>query len=204
MGSTAVILAVLAFCLGACPFSLWIGYRFLGKDIREYGDGNPGTANAFRAGGRVVGGLAVALDMGKGIPFVAMAHYMYDLPERSVLAIGMLAILGSAFSPFLHFRGGKSIAVTGGVLLAAPEGGAFVAAIVFLVVGFLFMDRAAWMVMFSTSSVVVWLMALGRSLAMVWFMVGVVVVLAYTHRHDLKQPPSFINKAARWREPAAH
>lgn len=48
-----VSLAVLAFWLGACPFSVWIGRWFLDKDIREYGDGNPGAINVFRAGGQV-------------------------------------------------------------------------------------------------------------------------------------------------------
>ena len=202
MTTAAIVLGFLAFLLGACPFSLWLGRRFLGSDIRGYGDRNPGAANVFRAGGRFLGGLAVALDMGKGIPFVAAAYYVYDLPERVVLGIGMAAILGSAFSPFLHFRGGKSLAVTGGVMLATPERDLFVAAVVFLILGALFMDRAAWMVMFSVSSVTAWLIILGRSVAQVWFMVGVCVVLAYTHRHDLRQAPEFINRLSQWQRPA--
>lgn len=36
-----ILLAIVAFGLGACPFSVWIGRWFLGKDIRDYGDGNP-------------------------------------------------------------------------------------------------------------------------------------------------------------------
>ena len=35
------LLAIAAFGLGACPFSVWVGRWFLGKDIRDYGDGNP-------------------------------------------------------------------------------------------------------------------------------------------------------------------
>jgi glycerol-3-phosphate acyltransferase PlsY len=66
--------AVSAFWLGACPFSVWIGRWVLGKDIRDYGDGNPGAANVFRAGGRKSGCLAVILDTTKGVPFVALAH----------------------------------------------------------------------------------------------------------------------------------
>ena len=40
------LLVVSAFWLGACPFSVWIGQWLLGKDIRDYGDGNPGAAGA--------------------------------------------------------------------------------------------------------------------------------------------------------------
>ncbi|MFW6056577.1 MAG: glycerol-3-phosphate acyltransferase [Chloroflexota bacterium] len=202
MTTAAITLGFLAFCLGACPFSLWLGRRFLNSDIRDYGDRNPGATNVFRAGGRFLGWVAVALDMGKGIPFVAAAYYVYDLPERIVLSIGMAAILGSAFSPFLHFRGGKSIAVTGGVMLATPERDLFVAAVVFLILGALLMDRAAWMVMFSVSSVTAWLIILGRSIAQVWFMLGVVLVLAYTHRHELRRGPAFTNRFSQWNRSA--
>ena len=66
----ATLLAVSAFCLGACPFSVWIGHWLLGKDIRDYGDGNPGVANVFRAGGRKSGCLAVIMGTAKGIPFI--------------------------------------------------------------------------------------------------------------------------------------
>ena len=55
----SALLVVVAFWLGACPFSVWIGRWFLGKDIRNYGDGNPGAANVFRAGGRKTGLFAV-------------------------------------------------------------------------------------------------------------------------------------------------
>ena len=74
-------LAVLAFCLGACPFSLWVGKWLLGKDIRSYGDGNPGAINVFRAGGRKAFALAMFLDIGKGIPFVFLAHSYFELPQ---------------------------------------------------------------------------------------------------------------------------
>ena len=74
------ILALCAFGLGACPFSLWVGRWFLGRDIRNYGDGNPGAVNVFRAGGRKAGLLAVLLDVAKGVPFVWLAHSFFELP----------------------------------------------------------------------------------------------------------------------------
>ena len=99
-----VLLANCAFCLGACPFSLWIGRWLLHKDIREYGDGNPGAVNAFLAGGRKIGGLALIMDVGKGIPFVFVAHLVFRLPQPAVAVVGICAIIGHAFSPFLRFH----------------------------------------------------------------------------------------------------
>ena len=96
-----------AFGLGACPFSVWIGQWFLGKDIRDYGDGNPGAANVFRAGGRKSGLLAVILDTAKGIPFVFLAYSFFKLPEAAVMAVALSAILGHAFSPSASAKRGK-------------------------------------------------------------------------------------------------
>ncbi len=95
------LLSIGAFASGSLPFSMWIGKLFLKKDIRDFGsDRNPGAANVFRAGGRISGGLAVFLDIAKGTPFVFLAQ-MVKLPEIDVYVIGLLAILGHAYSPFL-------------------------------------------------------------------------------------------------------
>ena len=49
LGASTLVLSIAAFWLGACPFSVWIGRWFLDKDIRHFGDGNPGCGNVFRA-----------------------------------------------------------------------------------------------------------------------------------------------------------
>jgi glycerol-3-phosphate acyltransferase PlsY len=110
-------LSLAAFLLGACPFSLWLGRLFLNTDIRRYGDGNPGATNVFRAGSTIIGALAVTLDISKGIPFVVLAHSMFHLGQMHVVAVGLSAMLGHAFSPFLGFKGGKALAVTAGVVI---------------------------------------------------------------------------------------
>jgi len=51
----SALLVIAAFWLGACPFSVWVGRWLLGKDITNYGDGNPGAANVFRAGNVKIG-----------------------------------------------------------------------------------------------------------------------------------------------------
>ena len=168
MLSTTLALATSAFCLGACLFSLWVGRLFLKRDIRGYGEGNPGATNVFRAGGRLVGALAVALDMAKGTPFVIPADCVYGLPERLTLMIGMCAIVGNAFSPLLRFRGGKSLAVSGGVLLAMPNQDVFVVAVLLICLGFLFLEQASWIVVVSTGGTLAYVAAVVRSLAQVW------------------------------------
>ena len=92
----SILIAIASFWLGACPFSVWIGSWFLGKDIRDYGDGNPGAANVFRTGAHKLGYLAVTFDVLKGVPFVFLAHSFWGLSDLAVVFIALGAILGHA------------------------------------------------------------------------------------------------------------
>jgi glycerol-3-phosphate acyltransferase PlsY len=193
-----VTLVVLAFWLGACPFSLWVGKWLLGKDIRNYGDGNPGATNVLRAGGRKAFALAMFLDIGKGIPFVALAHYYFGLPMAMVMAVGLSAILGHAFSPLLRFNGGKALAVMGGVLLGLPQLDIFFALVAFMLLGFLLIDVDAWRVMFGTTSTLIYLVITrGVSLEPL-FMLCVIAILVVKHFDDLKTKPRLKGKLITW------
>jgi glycerol-3-phosphate acyltransferase PlsY len=194
----AVLLAVFAFCLGACPFSIWIGHWFLGKDIREYGDGNPGAANVFRAGGHKSGYLAVTLDVAKGVPFVFLAHSLFELPGLAVVVVALSAILGHAFSPFLRWRGGKSIAVTFGVLVALPQHEMLVAFAFFLVLGCLFIEVDAWTPVFSAAGTLAYLAVTRGSSWESLFMLCVLAILAVKHFEELHAIPGARGRLVRW------
>ena len=194
----SVALAVSAFCLGACPFSLWIGHWLLGKDIRAYGDGNAGAFNVFRAGGRKSGCLALILDMAKGVPFVVLAHSFFGLPQVAVMAVGLSAILGSAFSPILRFKGGKSLAVTCGVLFALPQHQILIAIIVFMLLALLFIEIDAWRVVFASAGSLIYLVSTtGISLESL-FMLCVLAILAAKHSKDLRTIPRFNARPVAW------
>jgi glycerol-3-phosphate acyltransferase PlsY len=194
----SVLLVVAAFGLGACPFSLWIGKWLLDKDIRDYGDGNPGSFNVLRAGGRGAFVLALILDIGKGVPFVALAHYYLGLPDAVVMTVGLSAILGHAFTPILRFNGGKALAVMGGVLLALPQHEIFISVLIFMVLGFLLIDVDAWRVMFATTATLIYLVVeKGVSLEPL-FMLCVVAILAVKHFDDLKTRPRFKGRLITW------
>jgi glycerol-3-phosphate acyltransferase PlsY len=109
-----ILWVALAFLSGALPLSVWLGRLALGLDIRRYGDGNPGAANVYRAGGAVWGGLAVLLDFFKGAVPVSAAHYGIGLQGGWLAAVALAVVAGHAWSPFLRFRGGKALAVSFG------------------------------------------------------------------------------------------
>lgn len=193
-----ILLAVAAFCLGACPFSLWVGRRLLGKDIRDYGDGNPGAANVFRAGGRKAGCLAIILDMAKGTPFVVLAYLVFVLPEAAVAVVAVSAILGSAFSPLLRFRGGKSIAITYGVLLALPYPEMYLSFAIFMFLGFLFIKTHSWIVMLGPTGTLAFLAATRASYWELLFMLSVLMILAVKHHNELRTVPQFEMRLTNW------
>ena len=65
-----------AFVCGSLPFSVWVGRLALGKDIRAFGDGNPGATNVLRAGGKWLGAIAAVLDASKGFIPVGLATFV--------------------------------------------------------------------------------------------------------------------------------
>jgi len=196
--TTTFILAVLAFWLGACPFSLWLGRWLMKEDIRRYGDHNPGAYNVFRAGNAKIGILALFLDIAKGIPFVLIAHTVFKLPDPAVYAIGLCAILGHAYSPLLHFKGGRALAVTAGVLLAQPYLDIFLATMLFVFLAFLFNQTNAWTVIFGIMAATLYT-AISHDVSWAFlFMLLMLSIIGMKHFGDLKTAPSFTIRPAGW------
>lgn len=191
------LLTVCAFLLGACPFSVWVGRWLLGKDIRAYGDGNPGAANVFRAGSRRAGTLAVLLDLAKGIPFVALAHSTGQ-PDAVALAVGLSAVLGHAFSPLLHFRGGKAVAVTFGVLIALPQHEMLAAFTAFTILGFLFIQNDAWTVLLGPVGTLAYLAVTRGNSWESAFMFFVLALFVLKYHNDLQTIPRARLKVIDW------
>jgi glycerol-3-phosphate acyltransferase PlsY len=198
------LLSAAAFGLAAVPFSVLIGRWLLGKDIRNYGDGNPGAANVFRAGGQKAGYLAVFLDVGKGVPFVLAASSYFGLTALSIVAVGVSAVLGHAFSPFLRWHGGKSVAVTFGVLLALPAHEVLLAFIACIIIGALFIEADAWAVVFAAAGSLAYLAFTRAEAWEILLMLCLLAILAFKHRDDLRTVPGLRGRLVRWVQSILH
>ncbi len=187
--STA-IWAVFGYLLGSLPFSLWIG-RLRGVDVRHYGDGNPGAANAWRAGSWKAGVPAVLLDFAKGALPVTLAVQCAAVSGWHRLPVMLAPVLGHAFSPLLRFRGGKAVATTFGVWtgLTLWEGPTILGCLVGLF--WLLQTADAWTVVFSMVGLCAYWLLLGRDVALFVFCCANAALLFWTHRRDLRQRPSF-------------
>ncbi len=195
----ALIWTAIGLLLGSIPFSVILGRILLGKDIRQFGDGNPGGTNLGRASGKkLLGALAIVVDMAKGALPVAMAHYVFGVMGWNLVPVMLAPILGHAYSPFLRFRGGKAIAATFGVwtVLTVPFG-PFVMALGLLALNQL-LAPPGWAVMTALVVLLAFLAVLGLTsppILAAWL--GTVVVLALKHGADLQQAPQRRKPAGR-------
>ena len=89
-----------------------------GIDIREFGSGNPGATNVYRAAGRGAGLLTLALDVLKGMVPVLLVTRLFPEDQALASCAGLAAIAGHNWTPFLSFKGGKGVATSIGVFLA--------------------------------------------------------------------------------------
>ena len=114
----SVVLAVLiAYLWGAVPTAYLLTRAVRRVDIRELGSGNVGASNVM-----VHLGLRVGLALGffdalaKGTLPVALAALAgHDLAVQ--VAVGLAAVAGHNWSPFLRFTGGRGMASAMGVYL---------------------------------------------------------------------------------------
>ena len=58
----AVTMLIIAYLLGSIPSAVWIGKKYYGIDIREYGSKNAGTTNMLRVLGRRAAPLVAWVD----------------------------------------------------------------------------------------------------------------------------------------------
>jgi glycerol-3-phosphate acyltransferase PlsY len=184
-------LIVLAYLAGSLPFSVWLGRLMLDTDIREYGDGNPGASNAWKAGGWRVGLAALLLDYSKGAVPIGWLHFVVGLSGWALVAAALAPVLGHAFSPFLHFQGGKALAVTFGVWtgLMVAEGPVVLGLCFGIFIAVLSSD--GWAVVFGMLSFLLYLLLFhpDGTLWAVWC--GNFVILVWKHRYDLRQGVGF-------------
>lgn len=108
----------ISFLIGSIPFSYIITKKFFNKDITDAPDKNPGATNAFRMAGLKAGIPSLVLDIFKGYIVAYIAKHILFLKDLELFAVAFIVILGHAYSVFLNFKGGKSIASTTGVLFA--------------------------------------------------------------------------------------
>jgi glycerol-3-phosphate acyltransferase PlsY len=115
-----------AYFLGATPTSYLITKLGRGIDLREHGSKNLGATNVYRVLGWKYAIPVALLDAAKGAAPVALFGRWVGGggggggggPDWFAVALGIAAVLGHMYSPYVRFKGGKGVATAAGMFLA--------------------------------------------------------------------------------------
>ena len=178
---------LIGFLSGSIPFSYLIVRFFLSLDVRDYNDGNPGAGNAWKLGGWPLGLPATILDFSKGAVPVGLAYYMYGVSGWSLVLPALSPIFGHAFTPFLGFRGGKSVAVTFGVWSSLTMIKGSLAFGIFTGVFYLFQTVDSWSIISGFFCFLPYLLFQqeGNHILAIWS--GNMIIFIWRYRFELKQ-----------------
>lgn len=186
-----LILVVAAYILGSLPFGVIVAKTVRGIDLRQFGSGNIGAANAIRTLGPWWGGLVLLADVAKGslavgiLPGLAGPFAPQLIPAAQVTG-GLMAIIGHNYSVFLGGKGGKGIATSLGVLICLDWRAAVLGLALWgLMVVITHYSSVGSLV--GALSIPVWMYATGKPLAYKLFALLAVFFAFYQHRGNLKR-----------------
>ena len=115
---TIVLWLAAAYLLGATPTAYLAGRLARGIDLREHGSRNLGATNVYRVLGWGWAIPVALVDIAKGAIPVALFARWADAGPWLAVALGIVAVLGHVFSPYVGFRGGKGVATALGMFVA--------------------------------------------------------------------------------------
>ncbi len=124
----AILLCIfVGYLLGSIPTGYWVGRAWGGIDIREHGSGSMGATNILRTLGQLPALIVLGVDVLKGSMAVMLASIVASTGAEQgdpaslawlVVITALSAIVGHSRPIWLQFRGGKSVAVSLGILVA--------------------------------------------------------------------------------------
>jgi len=111
------LVALGAYLLGSIPTGVLVGRAVRGIDLRDYGSGKMGFANALRTLGWFPSLIVLVADAMKGYIPVMATGLLLGSHNLQVVA-GFMAVVGHIWPLFAGFRGGRGVATVYGAFLA--------------------------------------------------------------------------------------
>ncbi len=129
-----IISTAVAYVIGGIPTGFIIGKLLKKVDIRRIGTKNIGATNVFHKIGKLPGITTFLLDTLKPVFVMWLSDTLKLVPQFLIPFVGATAVVGSLWSPFLKFKGGRGLSSTIGYFVyVMPRAVPLVAAIVFVI-----------------------------------------------------------------------
>jgi acyl phosphate:glycerol-3-phosphate acyltransferase len=181
------LMLFLAYLIGATPTSYIAARLGRGIDLREHGSKNLGATNVYRVLGWRYAIPVGVIDVAKGAVPVAILGPWSNGPAWFTVALGVAAVVGHMFSPYVRFRGGKGVATAAGMFL--------VLAPLALAISLPIWIAALWLsgyvsVASLTAAVLfpVWVRVTAADQAPAfWAAVALALLLVYSHRANIRR-----------------
>ncbi|MGF1576152.1 MAG: glycerol-3-phosphate 1-O-acyltransferase PlsY [Cyanophyceae cyanobacterium] len=194
---------VAGYLLGSIPTGFWVGRVWGHIDIREHGSGSMGATNILRTLGKIPALLVLGGDVLKGSLAVGLATLLATMVGQAsildthgkwllididwlVLITALSAIVGHSRPIWLKFRGGKSVAVSLGILVAMAWPVAGIAGGIWLLtLGLTQIVSLSSMV--AAASLPVLMFSLDQPMAYRLFGLAGGIYVLFTHRRNLER-----------------
>lgn len=189
-----IVLIIIAYLIGSIPTSVWIGRRFHGKDVRQFGSGNAGATNTIRVLGWKAGIPVLIIDLLKGWASVQLAYLTHFYIPHSddfityQLILGSAAMLGHIFPIYVGFKGGKGVATLFGIILALSPVTTVVCMGVFLVIALLtkYVSLGSVIAGFSFPFILILVFHTTTPSLMIFSLI-VAILLLFTHQKNIER-----------------
>lgn len=170
---SGALLVLASYLLGCVNLSYLMAKRRLGVDLRNMGSGNLGASNLAVHAGRGPAAVAFFADCAEeAAAILALRVAGYSLAWQSLA--GLAAIAGHNWPFYLHFQGGRGMAMAlAGTLILLPYEGAMLVA--FLALG-VFTHRTAEMNLVGVMLIPIFAWLIGRDPALVWYALAVLIM----------------------------
>jgi glycerol-3-phosphate acyltransferase PlsY len=184
---TVALWVVASYLLGATPTAYLAGRLARGIDLREHGSKNLGATNVYRVLGWRWAIPVALIDIAKGaIPVALFGRWAAGGPWLAV-GLGIAAVLGHVFSPFMRFKGGKGVATALGVFLALAPVAVLIAVPVW--------GGSLWLTgyvslasLVAAASFPVWVkLTAPGAVSAFWASVALAVLIVYSHRANVQR-----------------
>ncbi|MBI4597980.1 MAG: glycerol-3-phosphate 1-O-acyltransferase PlsY [Candidatus Omnitrophica bacterium] len=188
-----------SYLVGSFPTGYVLVKWLTHQDVRAIGSGNVGATNVTRAAGPGLGAIVLLIDIAKGALAASLlaSAFIHPISLTARLSCGLAAVVGHTASVFLAFRGGKGVATTVGVLLAAMPGIGLASSLVWLA-GFAVSRYVSVGSLLAAISIPVWQMLAHQDPSAVGLGIALALLISVRHYANITRLVSRTEHRVSW------